>query len=208
MAATPPQPSQAWLAVSRVARDHTYNSYNSGAIDMSTMVQDSPAGVVRAQVLTTAQSEGARSMQLVSFKLGEETYGIEITKIREIILVGEITQIPETPAYVKGLINLRSTVIPVIDLRVRFSLANSELTPESRIMVLNVGSRTIGIVVDSVNEVLRVTPQEISPAPPTVTSSGNEYMTGLVRLKEDLLILLDVDRLFGDEESQTFTAGQ
>ena len=142
------------------------------------------------------------SMQLVSFKLGDETYGIEITRIREIILVGQITQIPETPSYVKGLINLRSTVIPVIDLRIRFSLPVRELTPESRIMVLNVGERTIGIIVDSVNEVLRVTRQEISPAPPTVTSSGNEYMTGLVRLKEDLLILLDVDRLFGDEESQ------
>ena len=141
-------------------------------------------------------------MQLVSFKLGDETFGIEITNIREIILVGEITQIPETPAYVKGLINLRSTVIPVIDLRARFSLASSELTQESRIMVLNVGDRTIGIIVDSVNEVLRVTQQEISPAPPTVTSSGNKYMTGLVRLKEDLLILLDVDRLFGEDESQ------
>ncbi len=144
-------------------------------------------------------SQHTASMQLVSFKLGDETYGIEITKIREIILVGEITQIPETPAYVKGLINLRSTVIPVIDLRARFSIAAGELTPESRIMVLHVGSRTIGIVVDSVNEVLRVARQEISPAPPTVTSSGNGYMTGLVRLKEDLLILLDVDRLFGDE---------
>ena len=146
------------------------------------------------------------SMQLVSFKLAEETYGIEITKIREIILVGEITHIPETPPHVKGLINLRSTVIPVIDLRIRFSLADAELTPESRIMVLHVGSRMIGIVVDSVNEVLRVTQQEISPAPPTVTSSGNEYMTGLVRLKEDLLILLDVDRLFGDEETQALAA--
>jgi purine-binding chemotaxis protein CheW len=147
-----------------------------------------------------AQHSG--SMQLVSFKLGDETYGIEITKIREIILVGEITQIPETPRYVKGLINLRSTVIPVIDLRARFSLPATESTSESRIMVLHVGSRTIGIIVDSVNEVLRVTRQEISPAPPTVTSSGNGYMTGLVRLKEDLLILLDVDRLFGDAESQ------
>ena len=139
------------------------------------------------------------SMQLVSFKLGDETFGIEITKIREIILVGEITRVPETPHYIKGLINLRSSVIPVIDLRARFSLAENELTQESRIMVLHVGSRMIGIVVDSVNEVLRVIRQEISPAPPTVTSSGNEYMTGLVRLKEDLLILLDVDRLFGDE---------
>ena len=123
------------------------------------------------------------SMQLVSFKLGEETYGIEITRIREIILVGEITRVPETPPYVKGLINLRSMVIPVIDLRARFSLPEAELTPESRIMVLHVGRRTIGIVVDSVNEVLRVTQQEISPAPPTVTSSGNGYMTGLVRLE-------------------------
>jgi purine-binding chemotaxis protein CheW len=148
-------------------------------------------------------SQRTGSMQVVSFKLGDETYGIEITKIREIILVGEITQIPETPAYVKGLINLRSTVIPVIDLRSRFSLAAAELTAESRIMVLHVGSRTIGIVVDSVNEVLRVTGEQISPAPPTVASSGNGYMTGLVRLKEDLLILLDVDRLFGDEEAQT-----
>ncbi|MHB8974734.1 MAG: chemotaxis protein CheW [Pirellulaceae bacterium] len=170
---------------------------------MSTMTQESPAGVQQAHVLGSTQSEGARSMQLVSFKLCDETYGIEITKIREIVLVGDITQIPETPPYVKGLINLRSTVIPVIDLRTRFSLADAELTQESRIMVLNVGSRTIGIVVDSVNEVLRVAPTEISPAPATVTSSGNEYMIGLVRLKEDLLILLDVDRLFGDDESQT-----
>ncbi|MHB0959686.1 MAG: chemotaxis protein CheW [Pirellulaceae bacterium] len=147
------------------------------------------------------------SMQLVSFKLGDETFGIAITKIREIILVGEITRVPETPSYVKGLINLRSTVIPVIDLRARFSLADAELTSESRIMVLHVGSRTIGIVVDSVNEVLRVTQPEISPAPPTVTSSGNEYMTGLVRLKDDLLILLDVDRLLGDDETQALAEG-
>ena len=141
----------------------------------------------------------ADSMQLISFKLGEETYGIEITTIREIIRMGQITQVPETPHYIKGLINLRSTVIPVIDLRARFGLAEEELTDESRIMVLNVGSRTIGIVVDAVSEVLRVTGDQISEAPPTVSSLGNEYMTGLVRLEEQLLILLDVDQLFGPE---------
>jgi purine-binding chemotaxis protein CheW len=147
-------------------------------------------------------SQHTGSMQLVSFKLAEETYGIEITKIREIILVGEITRIPEAPPYVKGLINLRSTVIPVIDLRIRFALADTDVTAESRIMVLRVGNHMIGIVVDSVSEVLRVAHQDISPAPPTVTSAGNMYMTGLVRLKADLLILLDVDRLFTDEEGQ------
>jgi len=143
----------------------------------------------------------ADSLQLISFMLGEETYGIEITNIREIIRIGQITQIPETPHYIKGLINLRSMVIPVIDLRTRFSLPEGDLTEDSRIMVLNVGDRTIGIVVDSVSEVLRVSQDQISPAPPTVSSLGNQYMTGLVRLEEQLLILLDVDQLFGDEET-------
>jgi len=131
--------------------------------------------------------------------LGEETYGIEITKIREIIRVGQITQVPETPRYIKGLINLRSTVIPVIDLRTRFGLSEGELTDESRIMVLNVSERMIGIVVDAVSEVLRISGDQISEAPPTVASQGNEYMIGLVRLEEQLLILLDVDKLFGKE---------
>jgi purine-binding chemotaxis protein CheW len=138
-------------------------------------------------------------MQLISFKLGEETYGIEITKIREIIRMGPITQVPETPRYIKGLINVRSTVIPVIDLQARFGLAEGELTDDSRIMVLKVGSRTIGIVVDAVSEVLRVSGDQMSEAPSTVASLGNEYMIGLVRLEEYLLILLDVDKLFGEE---------
>jgi purine-binding chemotaxis protein CheW len=166
---------------------------------MSTITQEPPAGLAETFVRETNRSNATGSMQLVSFKLSDETYGIEITKIREIILVGQITRVPETPHYIKGLINLRSSVIPVIDLRARFSLSENELTQDSRIMVLNVGRRTIGIVVDSVNEVLRVSEDQISPAPPTVASLGNQYMTGLVRLEEQLLILLDVDRLFGEE---------
>jgi purine-binding chemotaxis protein CheW len=141
-------------------------------------------------------------MQLVSFKLADETYGIEITKVREIILMGEITRIPETPHDIKGVINLRSSVIPVIDLRARFALSENDLTQDSRIMVLNVGERTIGIVVDSVSEVLRISEDQISPAPPDVAGQGKQYMTGLVRLDDQLLILLDVDRLF----SETVTA--
>jgi len=166
---------------------------------MSTATRESPVAQSESSVQEMARSKATGSMQLVSFRLSDEVYGIEITKIREIILVGEITRVPETPHYIKGLINLRSSVIPVIDLRARFSLPESELTQDSRIMVLHVGQRTIGIVVDSVNEVLRVGMDQISPAPPTVASLGNEYMTGLVRLDTQLLILLDVDRLFGEE---------
>jgi purine-binding chemotaxis protein CheW len=166
---------------------------------MSTITLEAPAEVTAQAAVDSQHTRLAGSMQLVSFKCGNETYGIEITKIREIILVGQITRVPETPHYIKGLINLRSSVIPVIDLRARFALAENALSQDSRIMVLNVGRRTIGIVVDSVNEVLRISHEQISPAPPTVASLGNKYMTGLVRLDEQLLILLDVDRLFGEE---------
>jgi len=164
-------------------------------------VSDAPLSLAETLVEESDSSQATGSVQLVSFKLSNEIYGIEITAIREIILVGDITQIPETPHYIKGLINLRSSVIPVIDLRARFSLAEDEHTSESRIMVLNVGTRTIGIIVDSVSEVLRVSDDQISPAPPTVVSLGHEYMTGLVRIGERLLILLDVNRLFSEEDT-------
>jgi purine-binding chemotaxis protein CheW len=142
-------------------------------------------------------------MQFVSFNLGKELYGIEITKVREIILIAEITRIPETPHFLKGLINLRSTVIPVIDLRARFGLPEGELSDESRIMVLQACGKTIGIVVDAVSEVLRVKHDQIAPPPPTVAGLGRDYLNGLVKLENRLLILLDIDKIFGAEEIST-----
>ncbi len=157
-----------------------------------------------ASLLENSTSESTGSTQLVSFRLGQEEYGIEITKVREIILMGEITQIPETPDYVKGLINLRSTVIPVIDLRIRFGLPEGERTDESRIMVLHVDEKMIGIIVDAVSEVLRIAHDQIAPPPPTVAGLGREYLTGLVKLEDRLLILLDIEKIFSQEETDVF----
>ncbi len=146
------------------------------------------------------------SAQLVSFRLAREEYGIEITKVQEIILLGQITRVPQTPDFIKGLINLRSTVIPVVDLRLRFGLAAEEPTDETRIMVVNVGGKTLGVVVDAVSEVLRVSPEQIVPPPPTVAGVGHEYLTGLVKLDNRLLILLNIDKILGDDETAAMDA--
>lgn len=151
------------------------------------------------------------TMQLVSFQLADEEYGIEINKVREIILVGEITQVPQTPPYVKGLINLRSTVIPVVDLRLRFGLSEAAPTDDTRIVVINIAGKTIGIIVDAVNEVLRVSKDQIAPPPPTVAGLGHDYLVGLVKLDERLLILLDIEKILvenisGEAEAVRVTA--
>jgi purine-binding chemotaxis protein CheW len=151
-------------------------------------------------------SENLGTLQLVSFALANETYGIEITKVREIILITEITRIPQTAHYVKGLINLRSTVIPVIDLRILFGLPEAEKTDDSRIMVLQARGRTTGIMVDAVSEVLRVKKDQIAPPPPAVAGLGKEYLTGLVRLEKQLLILLDIDQILGHDEAAALAA--
>ncbi len=150
--------------------------------------------------------ETTGTMQLVSFRLAQEEYGIEITKVQEIILMGEITRVPQTPEYIKGLINLRSTVIPIVDLRLRFGLSREEATDETRIMVVNVAGKTIGIIVDAVSEVLRISQEQIAPPPPTVAGLGREYLTGLVKLENRLLILLDIDKILGQEESAALEA--
>ena len=144
------------------------------------------------------QTDSTGTMQLVSFQLGHEEYGVEITKVQEIILMGEITQVPQTPEYIKGLINLRSTVIPIVDLRLRFGLDEQPATDDTRIMVINVGGKTMGIIVDAVSEVLRIANDQVAPPPPTIAGLGKEYLVGLAKLENRLLILLDIDRIMLD----------
>jgi purine-binding chemotaxis protein CheW len=139
-------------------------------------------------------------LQLVTFGIGEEEFGIEILKVQEIIRTMAITKVPNSPPYVDGVINLRGKVIPVIDLR---SLFNMECRPHdnhTRIIVLQIHGMIVGFVVDEVSEVLRIQSNTVEPPPPVVSGIESEYIKGVGKLDDRLLILLDLDKLIPEEE--------
>jgi purine-binding chemotaxis protein CheW len=142
-------------------------------------------------------------MQLVSFVLDKEEYGVEVLKVREIIRMPNITRVPNTPDYVEGVINLRGKVIPIISLRKRFCLDAAENDSRTRIMVMDMTNELTGFIVDSVAEVIRITAGEIQPAPPVVTGGvDQEYLSGVINREDRLLVLLNLERLFSQEEQQ------
>jgi len=132
--------------------------------------------------------------------LGNEEYGVEIMQVQEIILIGQITEMPNVPAHVRGLINLRGHVIPVLDLRTRFELGPAATTVDSRIIVLNLEGKTIGVIVDAVDEVLRIHAEQIEEVSSGFTCSAQSYIRGLVKFKDRLVVLLNVTELLREEE--------
>jgi purine-binding chemotaxis protein CheW len=138
------------------------------------------------------EAASQETFQLVSFRLGREEYGIEITQVREIILMGEITRLPQTPPHIRGLINLRSNVIPIVDLRQRFGMPPKEPDENTRIVVVGVEGRTIGVIVDAVNEVMRVARKMVSQPPYDIGNAERRYPAQIVQLQGRLIILLEI----------------
>ena len=136
-------------------------------------------------------------MQLVTFKLSNEEYAVDILKVQEINRMKEITRVPNTPAYVEGVINLRGKVIPVVNLRSKFSLTERENDIQSRIMIMDIQGITMGLVVDAVSEVLRIPSNIVEPTPPMASNISTEYIKGIAKLEDRLIILLDMDMLVG-----------
>jgi len=138
-------------------------------------------------------------LQLVSFNLGQEEYAVDILNVQEINRLVDITSMPNSPFYMEGVINLRGKVIPVINLRKKFGLENREMDSHSRIIVVNVG-KTIGLIVDSVSEVLRLSSDTVEPAPEMIISKcSSEYIKGVGKLEDRLLILLDIEKLLNSK---------
>ena len=152
----------------------------------------------------SAETTNSEVLQLVTFNLGNEEYAVDILKVQEINRMAGITSLPNAPSYVEGVINLRGKVIPVINLRKRFGLDSKEMDSHSRIMVVDVGT-TIGLIVDSVSEVLRLSSDTVEPPPPMTASNGSsEYIKGVGKLEDRLLILLDIEKLLRNGDSQEF----
>lgn len=151
--------------------------------------------------MATVEKElGSREDQLVVFQLSEQTYGIDIASVYEIIRMETITRVPRTPDFVEGVINLRGRIIPVIDLCKRFSLTYAERTNSSRIIIVDVGGSTIGMIVDAVSEVLRVPVDSIEPPPPMVHGIDAAYLRGIAILDSRLVILLNLEKILYDQE--------
>jgi len=142
-------------------------------------------------------------LQLVSFNVGTEEFGVDILKVQEINRMVEITRVPQAPHYVEGVINLRGKVIPIVDLRKRFGLELKEHDKNTRIVVVDIGGNILGMIVDSVSEVLRLPADTIEPPPEIVTGVNSEYIKGVAKLEDRLLIFLDLTRVIDAEELVT-----
>jgi len=145
------------------------------------------------------QAEAA-SAEFLTFALGEEEYGVDILKVQEIRGYDAVTRLPDAPDYIKGVINLRGTIVPVIDMRLKFRLARAEYNALTVMIVLNVADRVVGMVVDSVSDVVRLGHEQVRSVPELGATIDRQFVTGIGTLDERMLILLDIERLMSSAE--------
>lgn len=138
--------------------------------------------------------------QLVVFKLDKEEYGVEIMQVQEISPYQKPTKVPNAPSFVDGIINLRGEVIPIVSLKRRFNIPESEITEMTRMIVVNNGNRRTGFVVDDASEVLTIPEEDIEEAPPMIVGADRRYIKGVGKIDSRILIVLDLHKLFTEEE--------
>ncbi|WP_378951871.1 chemotaxis protein CheW [Pelosinus sp. sgz500959] len=149
------------------------------------------------------QEYANREIQLVIFKLGKEEYGVSILQVQEIKRITEITRVPHTPEYIKGVINLRGSVLPVIDLKRRLNLPQQELTENTRIIIVKVKEISVGMIVDAVSEVMTINQENIDSPDVVAGSVSANYLSGVGKLENRLLILLNLEEITGIGQEAT-----
>ncbi|MCU7497428.1 MAG: purine-binding chemotaxis protein CheW [Ignavibacteria bacterium] len=141
-------------------------------------------------------------VQLVGFNLGKECYGVDIKRIKEINRMTEITRVPRAPEFIEGVINLRGSVIPVINLRKKVKMPSREYDKDTRIIIVELSGKTLGFIVDAVKEVLRIPESLLVPPPPLAVGKNADYITAVAKVEDELVILLDPDKVLSREETQ------
>jgi purine-binding chemotaxis protein CheW len=138
--------------------------------------------------------------EFLAFTLGKEEYGIQILKVQEIRGYESVTRIANAPDFIKGVVNLRGIIVPIVDMRIKFNLGEPTYDQFTVVIILNVGGRVVGMVVDSVSDVTTLSPEQIKPAPEMGTVLNTDYLIGLGTLDQRMLILVDIDRLMSSDE--------
>ena len=159
---------------------------------------------------TTTDTAAAKAGKYLTFKLGVEEYGLEILKVQEIIKMMDITRVPRTPAFVRGVINLRGKVIPVMDLRLKFGMESRETTEKTCVIVVQVANATgsavtMGIIVDEVSEVLDIAAGQIEPSPEFGTAVDTAFILGMGKVAKKVVMLLDIDKVLSSSELAAVT---
>jgi purine-binding chemotaxis protein CheW len=152
------------------------------------------------------QGKSEELIQLVSFTIGDEEFGVDILKVQEINRMLAVTRVPNSPEYIDGVINLRGKVIPIIDLRRRFQMERREHDKNTRIVVVELSGKVVGFVVDAVSEVMRIPKSVTEPPPPIVAGIDAEYITAVAKLEDRLLILLDLEKVLVNDEKEVLAA--
>ncbi|WP_437126299.1 chemotaxis protein CheW [Noviherbaspirillum album] len=138
--------------------------------------------------------------EFLAFTLGKEEYGIDILKVQEIRGYETVTRIANAPDFIKGVVNLRGIIVPIVDMRIKFNLGEPTYDQFTVVIILNIGGRVVGMVVDSVSDVITLSPEQIKPAPEMGTALNTDYLIGLGTIDQRMLILVDIDKLMSSAE--------
>jgi purine-binding chemotaxis protein CheW len=158
------------------------------------MMQNSPSSGQTANVADNTGNE------FLAFTLGKEEYGIHILKVQELRGYETVTRIANAPEFIKGVVNLRGIIVPIVDMRIKFNLGEPTYDQFTVVIILNIGGRVMGMVVDSVSDVITLTADQVKPAPEMGTAFNTNYLIGLGTLEERMLILIDIDKLMSSTE--------
>jgi len=142
-----------------------------------------------------------RELHLVVFRLDREEYAVPIELVREVVRVADVTRVPHAPAHIRGVMNLRGRILPIVEIRTRLGLSRADVTPTSRVVVVEVAGRTVGLLVDAVGQVARVSERLIAAPPEEVRTAGAEAVTAVARVGTRLLVLLDLERVLASTTS-------